>query len=63
MIQENSDIGRILLFLPITMNYYEEDGLHVIKLMAKVYLRKIKMSLLLVWKRQLFFWSFFICNG
>ena len=37
------------------MNYYEEDGLHVIKLMAKVYLRKIKMSLLLVWKRQLFF--------
>ena len=31
------------------MNYCEEDGLHAIKLMAKVYL-----SLLLVWKCQHF---------
>ena len=30
------------------MNYYEEDGLHAIKLMVEVYLRKIRMSLLLV---------------
>ena len=39
------------------MNYGEEDGLHVIKLMTKVYLREMRMSLLLVWKWQLFFWS------
>ena len=30
------------------MNYCEEDGLHAIKLMVKVYLREIRMSLLLV---------------
>ena len=30
------------------MNYREEDGLHAIKLMAEVYLREIKISLLLV---------------
>ena len=30
------------------MNYCEKDGLHVIKLMAEVYLREIRMSLLLV---------------
>ena len=35
------------------MNYCE-DGLHAIKLMAKVYLREISMSLLLVWKCQHF---------
>ena len=32
------------------MNYCKQDGLHAIKLMAEVYLREIKMSLLLVWK-------------
>ena len=32
------------------MNYCEEDRLYAIKLMAEVYLREIKMSLLLVWK-------------
>ena len=36
------------------MNYCEEDGLHAIKLMAEVYLRDIRMSLLLVWKVQRF---------
>ena len=36
------------------MNYCEEDGLHAIKLMAEVYLRKMRMSLLLVWKCQHF---------
>ena len=36
------------------MNYCEEDVLHAIKLMAKVYLREIRMSLLLVWKCQHF---------
>ena len=36
------------------MNYYEEDELHAIKLMAEVYFRDIKMSLLLVWKCQHF---------
>ena len=36
------------------MNYCEEDELHAIKLMAEVYLRKIRMSLLLVWKCQHF---------
>ena len=30
------------------MNYCEEDGLHAIKLIAEVYLREIRMSLLLV---------------
>ena len=30
------------------MNYCEEDGLHAIKLMVEVYLREIRMSLLLV---------------
>ena len=35
------------------MNYCE-DGLHVIKLIAEVYLREINMSLLLVWKCQHF---------
>ena len=30
------------------MNYCEEDGLHVIKLMVKVYLREMRMSLLLI---------------
>ena len=34
------------------MNYCE-DGLQVIKLMAKIYLREMRMSLLLVWKWQL----------
>ena len=33
------------------MNYCK-DELHVIKLMAEVYLREISMSLLLVWKCQ-----------
>ena len=37
------------------MNYCEEDGLYVIKLIVKVYLREMRMSLLLVWKWQLFF--------
>ena len=37
----------------ITMNYCE-DGLHAIKLMAEVYLREIRMSLLFVWKCQHF---------
>ena len=32
------------------MNYCEEDILHAIKLMAEVYLREIRMSLLLVLK-------------
>ena len=36
------------------MNYCEEDGPHAIKLMAEVYLRDIRMSLLLVWKYQHF---------
>ena len=36
------------------MNYYEKDGLHVIKQMAEVYLREIRMSLLLVWRCQHF---------
>ena len=45
------------------MNYCEEDGLHAIKLMAEVYLREIRISLLMVWKCQHFLWSFFICNG
>ena len=36
------------------MNYCEEDGHHAIKLMAEVYLREIRMSLLLVWKCQHF---------
>ena len=30
------------------MNYCEEDGLHATKLMAEVYLRDIRMSLLFV---------------
>ena len=34
------------------MNYCEEDKLHAIKLMAEVYLRETRMSLLLVWKCQ-----------
>ena len=36
------------------MNYCEKDGLHAIKLMVEVYLREIRMSLLLVWKCQHF---------
>ena len=36
------------------MNYYEEGGLHAIKLMAEVYLRDMEMSLLLIWKCQRF---------
>ena len=40
------------------MNYCKEDGLQVIKQMVKVYFREMRMSLLLVWKWQLFFWSF-----
>ena len=40
------------------MNYYEEDGFHAIKLMAEVYLRELRMSLLLVWKCQHFFLEF-----
>ena len=36
------------------MNYCEEDGNHAIKLMAEVYLRKIRISLSLVWKWQHF---------
>ena len=35
------------------MNYCK-DGLHAIKLISKVYLREIRMSLLLVWKCQHF---------
>ena len=34
----------------ITINYYE-DGLHTIKLMVKVYLREISMSLLFLTER------------
>ena len=45
------------------MNYYQEDGLHAIKLMAEVYLREIRMNLLLVWNVNIFLWSFFICSG
>ena len=46
------------------MNYCE-DGLHAIKLMAKVYLREISMSLLLVWKCQHFSLNFpyTVCSG
>ena len=40
------------------MNYCEEDGLHAIKLMAEVYLREIRMSLLLVMKMATFFLEF-----
>ena len=40
------------------MNYCE-DGLYAIKLMTKVYLREISMSLLLVWKCQHFSLEFF----
>ena len=36
------------------MKYCEEDGLHVIKLMGKVYLRETRVNLLLVRKWQLF---------
>ena len=36
------------------MNYCEEDGLHATKLMAEVYLKEIRISLLLVWKCQHF---------
>ena len=36
------------------MNYCEKDELHAIKLMAEVYLREIRISLLLVWKCQHF---------
>ena len=36
------------------MNYCEEDGLYAIKLIAEVYFRDIRMSLLLVWKCQHF---------
>ena len=39
------------------MNYCK-DGLHAIKLISKVYLREIRMSLLLVWKCQHFFLEF-----
>ena len=45
------------------MNYCKEDGIHAIKLMAEVYSREMRMNLLLVWKWQLFFWSFFIRSG
>ena len=41
------------------MNYCEEDGLLAIKLRAEVYLREIRMSLLLVWKCQHFSLEFF----
>ena len=37
------------------MNYCAEDELHAIKLMADVYLRKIRMSLLLVGEMSTFF--------
>ena len=47
-IRQNSHIYSY--YQCITMNYCEEDGLHAIKLMAEVYLREIRMSLLLVWK-------------
>ena len=36
------------------MNCCEEAGLHAIKLMAEVYLIEMRMSLLLIWKWQLF---------
>ena len=36
------------------MNYCEENELHAIKLMAEVNWRKIRISLLLVWKCQHF---------
>ena len=45
-IRQNSHIYSYYQY--ITMNYCEEDGLHAIKLMAEVYLREIRMSLLLV---------------
>ena len=32
------------------MNYCEEDKIHVFKLMAKTYVREMRMSLLMVWK-------------
>ena len=46
------------------MNYCE-DGFHAIKLMAKVCLREISMSLLLVWKCQHFSLNFpyTVCSG
>ena len=36
------------------MNYCKDNRLHVIKIMAKLHLREMRMSLLLVWKWQLF---------
>ena len=36
------------------MNYCEEDGFHTMKLRAEVYMREIRMRLLLVWKCQHF---------
>ena len=36
------------------MNYCEENVIHVIKLIAKVHLREMRMSLLLIWKWKLF---------
>ena len=45
------------------MNYCEEDGLHAIKLMAEVYLREIRMSLLWYENFNIFLWSFFVCSG
>ena len=42
------------------MNYCEEDGFYAIKVMAEVYLREIRMSLLLVWKCQHFSLEFFL---
>ena len=41
------------------MNYCEEDT-NAIKLVPEVYFREMRTSLLLEWKWQLFFWSFFI---
>ena len=40
------------------MNYCEEDRLHPIKLMAEVYLKETRMSLLLVMKMATFILEF-----
>ena len=43
------------------MNYCEEDGHQVIKLMAKVCLRDDELIISL--EMATFFWSFLICSG
>ena len=53
-LQNPTKFAYIFLLSIYTMNYFEEDGLHAIKLTAEVYLREIRISLLLVWKCQHF---------